>query len=153
MAKQTTAKKYSYKGKVFKSTIEAYMYKLLETNSIGFDYEKQKFDIIPPFVFYNAVYSKFLNGRGEFKERGNKKIKASIYTPDFTSPIGEELKFVIEVKGRSFPDFSRTWRLFKKFISDKGWSTVLFLPRTQRDCQKVITLIKELKLDEKGTFQ
>lgn len=147
MVRQTQAKKYYYNGKLFKSTIESYMYKLLEINNIDFDHEEQSFDIIPGFKFPNAVYSKFLKGTGKFKNRGHNKIASSVYTPDFTSPIGSELKFVIEVKGRSFPDFSRTWRLFKKLIVEKKWNTVLFLPRTQKDFQTVITLIKELNLE------
>ena len=146
--KQTKAQVSLYEGILFKSTIEAYMYKLLKINNIDFDYEEQSFQLTKDFCFPNPSFEKFLNGKGKFKERGkDKKHQGMRYTPDFTSPTGNDLKFVIEVKGRSFPDFPRTWKLFKEFITNKGWKTVLFVPRTQRDCKEVVTLIKELNLE------
>lgn len=147
MSKQTNAKVFFYEGILFKSAIEGYMYKQLHIKGIDFDYEQQTFLLTEEFRFLNPVFAKFLNGKGEFKDRGkNKKHLGLKYTPDFTSPSGGELKFVIEVKGRSFPDFSRTWKMFKQLITKNGWPTVLFMPRTQKDCNKVIALIKEMDL-------
>lgn len=142
--KPMNAKKRTYKGIEFKSTLELYMYKALEKEGIKFEYEGQKFVIIEGFKYEGESYERFLNGKGEFKDRGNKKYADMVYTPDFTPPSDKPLKWVIETKGRAMPDFSRTWKLFKKLIVNKGLDTVLFVPRKQADCDRVIELIKRL---------
>lgn len=142
--KQTNAKKHVYNGVVFQSGLEVYMYKALKKAKIPFDYEGQKFVVIKGFKYEGISYERFLNGKGDFKDRGTKTFSDMVYTPDFTPPKGEELKWVIETKGRSMPDFSRTWKLFKKLIKDKDSNTVLFMPRKQADCDEVINLIKQL---------
>lgn len=142
MKKQTNAKARTYKGMSFRSGTEVTMYKLLERSKIPFAYEAQKFTIDEGFQYNNKSYEKFMNGKGRFKDRGKKDFPPAIYTPDFTPPVGEPLKWVIEVKGRSFPDFPRTWRLFKKLIHREKWGTTLFLPRTEEDCKTVIEIIK-----------
>lgn len=141
--KQTNAKKATYKGITFRSKLELYMYKLLESEQIPFAYEQQKFEIDEGFVYRGKSYEKFMNGRGAYKDRGKKKFAAAVYTPDFTPPVGEPLTWVIETKGRTFPDFARTWRLFKKYLLKKRHRTVLFLPRTQVDCQKTVEILKK----------
>jgi hypothetical protein len=122
------------------------MYKSLKKAKIPFDYEGQKFVVIEGFKYEGVSYERFLNGKGEFIDRGNKKYADMVYTPDFTPPVGEPLRWVIETKGRSMPDFSRTWKLFKKLIQSNGdgYATVLFMPRKQADCDEVIKLIKQL---------
>ena len=141
--RHTNSKKIHYKGETLKSGLELTMYKLLEINEIPFSYEGQKFVIIEGFKFDNVSYEKFLNGKGEFKDRGNKQIADMVYTPDFTPPLTEKLKWVIETKGRTMPDFSRTWKLFKKIIVEEELDTMLFMPRTKRDCLEVIKILKE----------
>jgi len=144
--KQTNAKKRTYDGVSFQSGLEVYMYKSLKKAKIPFDYEGQKFVVIEGFTYEGVSYERFLNGKGEFIDRGNKKYADMVYTPDFTPPVGEPLRWVIETKGRSMPDFSRTWKLFKKLIQSDGdgYATVLFMPRKQADCDEVIKLIKQL---------
>jgi hypothetical protein len=144
MKKQTAAKAVKYKGVDFKSKIERDMYKLLYRNKIPFAYEKQKFEIDEGFNSPNISFERFMNGKGLFKNRGDKQFRGTMYTPDFTPPVGRPLDWVIEVKGRSFPDFPRTWRLFKKFLSKKGFNTVLFVPRNLKDCNKTILELKKI---------
>jgi len=121
------------------------MYKLLEKTDIPFAYEAQKFVIIEGFTSPNISYERFLNGKGEFKDRGSgKKYADMVYTPDFTPPKGEPLDWVIEVKGRSMPDFSRTWKLFKKTLLKHNKNTVLYMPRTQGECRETLNLIQEM---------
>tara|TARA_R110002073_G_scaffold3315_6_gene22341 strand:+ start:6549 stop:7034 length:486 start_codon:yes stop_codon:yes gene_type:complete len=141
---QTQARKVTYKGINFRSMLERDVYKLLVENKIPFAYEEQQFEIDEGFVSPNDSYEKFLNGKGEFKNRGGKKYKSAIYTPDFTPPVGEPLTWIIEVKGRAFPDFSRTWRLFKKKLLNDGLDTVCFVPRKIQDCIETIKIIKTL---------
>jgi hypothetical protein len=123
------------------------MYKALQKANIPFEYEGQKFVIIEGFFYEGVSYERFLNGKGDFKDRGGKKFPDMLYTPDFTPPVDKPLRWVIETKGRSMPDFSRTWKLFKKYLqieSSSNGDTVLFMPRKQADCDEVIKMIKQL---------
>ena len=140
---QTNAKPKVYKGIKLRSGTEKTMFQLLEASEIPFSYEERKFAIIGGFKYEGESYEKQLNGKGDFKDRGKKVFRDSVYTPDFTSPVGEKLEFVIEVKGRAMPDYSRTWRLFKKHILKNYGEVTLFVPRTIADCKKVIEILKE----------
>ena len=142
--RQTNAKKVTYNGVSFRSTIEKDMYKLLKESGIPFAYEERKFEIDEGFFSPNDSYEKFLNGRGKFINRGSKEYKASQYTPDFTPPKGEPLKWVIEVKGRAFSEFPRTWRLFKKLLVKEKLGTICFVPRNIKDCIETIKIIRTL---------
>lgn len=142
--KPMNSKKCEFDGIEFKSNLELYMYKVLKKEKIKFDYEGQSFVIIEGFKYDGKSYERFLNGKGDFKDRGNKSYADMVYTPDFTPPKGKPLTWVIETKGRAMPDFSRTWKLFKKLIVKEGHDTVLFVPRKQADCDKVVELIKAL---------
>lgn len=145
MAKrQTNARKTVYKGITFRSLLERDMYRLLEKANIPFAYEGIKFELDPAFTSPNTSHERFMNGKGDFKDRGNKKYRKAVYTPDFTPPVGEPLDWVIEIKGRSFPDFGRTWRLFKRLLLNEKLDTVCFVPRNIEDCKNTIKLIKSL---------
>lgn len=120
------------------------MYRLFERSKIPFAYEEQKFELDPAFTSPHDSYERFMNGKGDFKNRGGKRYKSAIYTPDFTPPAGEPLTWVVEIKGRAFPDFGRTWRLFKKMLIQEDLETVCFVPRNIDDCKEVIKMIKAL---------
>ena len=142
---QTNANSKVYKGIKFRSELEVYMFKLLENTEIPFAYEAQKFVIIEGFTSPNVSYERFMNGKGEYKDRGSgKKYANMVYTPDFTPPPDKPLDWVIEVKGRTMPDFPRTWKLFKKLIVREKLNTVLFMPRTQAECRETLELIKPI---------
>jgi len=138
---QTNAQPKVYKKIKFRSELEVYMYKLLESSEIPFAYEAQKFVIIEGFHSPNISFERFLNGKGEYKDRGDKKYGDMKYTPDFTPPPDKLLDWVIEVKGRTMPDFSRTWKLFKKLLLERELKTVLYMPRTQKECRETLELI------------
>lgn len=140
---QTNAKSASYRGQRFKSGLEKTMAQLLDDSDIPFSYEQRKFTIIKGEMFNNDSYEKQLNGKGDFINRGNKRVTSATYTPDFTNREPEELKWVIETKGRAMPDFSRTWKLFKNLISKEYGNITLFVPRTKKDCEKVIQILKK----------
>ena len=139
---QTNAKKIKKRGNIFKSGLELEMSELLKEASIPHSYEGQKFTIDDGFKYTGESHERFLNGKGDFKDRGKKTYKDSIYTPDFTNPAVDELEWVIETKGRAMPDFSRTWRLFKKYIKGLDKKIALFVPRNKKDCEKVIEILK-----------
>jgi len=141
---QTNAKKVTYNGVEFRSMLERDFYRLIEKSGIPFAYEEQKFELASSFKSPNDSYERYMNGKGEYKNRGNKKYPIATYTPDFTPPLGEPLKWVIEVKGRAFPDFPRTWKLFKKVLLDNDLKTVCFVPRNIEDCIETLKIIKTL---------
>jgi len=68
------SKKKTVDGIEFKSGLEAYMYKALRDAGIKAQYEGIKFELIPSFDFKNKCYERQSNGKGEYKDRGSKKI-------------------------------------------------------------------------------
>ena len=139
---QTNAKAIKSKGNIFKSGLELDMNDALLAAGIKFSYEGQKFVIDEGFKYNGESYEKFMNGKGDFEDRGKKTFKDSVYTPDFTNPTSETLEWVIETKGRAMPDFSRTWRLFKKKLIKLDHGVLLFVPRNKKDCKQVIEILK-----------
>ena len=95
------AKKIIYDGIKFASGLEKYMYIALKKAKIRFKYEGETFVLLNGFHFDNQVFERQSNSKGEYINRGEKRILPIKYTPDF---IGNN--FIIETKGRpneSFP--------------------------------------------------
>ena len=130
------AKKKIVDGIEFKSGLEAYMYTALKQASIKAKYEGVKFEIAPSFDFKNKCYERQSNGKGEYKDRGSKKILKISYTPDFT---GRE--FIIECKGRANESFPIRWKLFKKYVSEQLPNVTLYKPQNQKECDETVSLI------------
>ena len=130
------AKRITYDGINFASGLERYMYMGLKKAKLKFKYEGETFELIKGFEFINECIERQSNGKGEFKNRGNKKILNIKYTPDF---VGKD--FIIECKGRANESFPMRWKLFKKWITDNGDDRVLYKPQNQSECDKVIDII------------
>lgn len=130
------AKRITYDGINFASGLERYMYMGLKKAKLKFKYEGETFELIKGFEFVNECIERQSNGKGEFKNRGNKKILNIKYTPDF---VGKD--FIIECKGRANESFPMRWKLFKKWITDNGDNRVLYKPQNQSECDKVIDII------------
>ena len=120
----------------FKSGLEAYMYKALKTANIKAKYEGITYELIPSFNFKNSVHERQSNGKGEYKDRGDKKILKISYTPDFT---GRE--FIIECKGRPNEAFPIRWKLFKRYVSENLPKVTIYKPQNQRECDETVNLI------------
>lgn len=131
------SKKVTVDGIKFASGLEAYMYRALKKAKIKAKYEKRSFELVPSFEFTNSSYERQSNGKGAMINRGNKKILAINYTPDF-----EGDNFIIECKGRANESFPIRWKLFKKYIANTYPNIVLYKPQKQSECDKVIELIK-----------
>lgn len=131
------SKKVTVDGIKFASGLEAYMYRALKKAKIKAQYEKRSFELIPSFEFNNSSYERQSNGKGDMVNRGNKKVLAIKYTPDF-----EGTNFVIECKGRANESFPIRWKLFKKHIADNYPNMRLYKPQRQSECDDVINLIK-----------
>ena len=136
--KPVQSKKITYDGINFASGLERYMYMALKNAKIKAKYEGETFVLVNGFDFNNESYERQSNGRGEFRNRGSKKVLPIKYTPDF---IGD--KFIIETKGRANESFPMRWKLFKKLITESFPDYTLYKPQNQKECDRVVELILE----------
>ena len=130
------AKKVMYNGITFASGLEKYMYIALCKAKIKAKYEGETYTVFEGFEFNNDSFEKQSNGKGEFVNRGCKKILPVRYTPDF---IADD--FIIECKGRANESFPIRWKMFKKYVKDNLPNVTLYKPQNQKDCDKVVELI------------
>jgi hypothetical protein len=129
--------KVTYDGIKFASGLERYMYQALKKAGIKALYEGETFELTEGFHFPFECYERCSNGKGEFRDRGNKQILNIKYTPDF---IGKG--FVIECKGRANESFPLRWKMFKKIIKDRKLGPyTLYKPQNQKECDEVVNLI------------
>ena len=130
------SKKVMFDGITFASGLEKYMYLALKKAKIKAKYEGETFTLIDGFEFNITSYERQSNGKGEFKNRGDKKILPIKYTPDFVND-----RFIIECKGRANESFPMRWKLFKKFINRCYPHVTLYKPQNQKECDMVIQLL------------
>ena len=130
------AKKIIYDGIKFASGLEKYMYIALKKAKIRFKYEGETFVLLNGFHFDNQVFERQSNSKGEYTNRGEKRILPIKYTPDF---IGNN--FIIETKGRPNESFPIRWKLFKKLVVEQFPNYTLYKPQNQKECDKTIDLI------------
>ncbi len=130
------SKKIIHDGINFASGLEKYMYQCLKKNKIKVKYEGETFTLLNGFYFDNEVYERQANSKGEYKNRGQKRILPITYTPDF---IGDN--FIIETKGRPNESFPIRWKLFKKLVTQQFPSHTLYKPQNQKECDETIELI------------
>ena len=130
------AKKVSHDGIDFASGLEKYMYTALKEAGIKSKYEGETFVLLNGFHFENEVYERQANGKGDYKNRGCKRILPIKYTPDF---IGDE--FIIETKGRANESFPMRWKLFKRLIVEQFPGITLYKPQNQKECDETVKII------------
>ena len=130
------AKKITHDCIAFASGLEKYMYIALKKAKIKFKYEGESFILVKSFKINRATYERQNNGKGEYIDRGNKKILGIKYTPDFT---GKD--FIIETKGRANDSFPMRWKLFKKHLINIGDNRLLYKPQTNKECDRTVELI------------
>ena len=131
------AKKVTYDGIKFASGLERYMYMALKKAKIKAKYEGETYEVVSGFNFINPSHERTANGKGEFKQRGGKKILPIKYTPDF---VGKD--FIIECKGRANESFPMRWKMFKKYVKENLPHVTLYKPQNQKDCDETIKLIQ-----------
>jgi|TARA_B100002051_G_C16569434_1_gene551802 hypothetical protein len=139
------AKKISYDGISFASGLERYTYIALKKNKLYEGYESETFQIIESFNFPNVSYEKQANSKGEYINRGSKKILGIKYTPDF---IGKD--YIIECKGRPNESFPLRWKLFKLWLTKNNIGKILYKPQNQKEVDRTIALIKEYRRKKRG---
>ena len=134
------SKKVIFDGITFASGLERYMYMALKKAKIKAKYEGKTYTVQEGFMFNNKSYERQSNGKGDLVNRGCKKILPIKYTPDFVSD-----SFIIECKGRANESFPMRWKMFKKYVNDNLKHVTLYKPQNQKECDKVVELIKESK--------
>ena len=132
------SKKITVDGITFASGLEKYMYQALKDAKIKAQYEGKTFVVSEGFNFPNISIERCANGKGDYKNRGEKKILPIKYTPDF---IGKN--FIIECKGRANESFPIRWKLFKKVVSSEHPHVIIYKPQNQKECDKTIEFILE----------
>ena len=132
------AKKVSYDGINFASGLERYTYMALKKNKLFEGYENEVFHLVESFNFDNESFEKQANGKGEYTNRGQKKILGIKYTPDF---IGKD--YIIECKGRANESFPLRWKLFKLWLINNKIGKTLYKPQNQKEVDLTMILIKE----------
>ena len=139
------AKKISYDGINFASGLERYTYMALKKEKLFEGYENEVFQLIEGFNFNNESYEKQSNGKGEYINRGQKKILGIKYTPDF---VGKD--YIIECKGRANESFPLRWKLFKLWLTKNKIGKTLYKPQNQKEVDRTVMLIKESRRKKQG---
>lgn len=134
------AKKVTYDGIKFASGLERYCYMALKKAKIKADYEGETFVLQEGFDFTSEAFERQSNGKGEYRDRGRKKILNIKYTPDF---IGDG--FIIECKGRANESFPLRYKMFKKWIQENRPGTILYKPQNQSEVDKTVEDILKRK--------
>ena len=134
------SKKITHDRINFASGLERYMYMALKKSKNKAKYEGETFVLLSGFHFENSVYERCSNGKGDYKDRGSKRILPIKYTPDF---IGDD--FIIETKGRANESFPMRWKLFKRLVMNQFPNYTLYKPQNQKECDETIRLILNLR--------
>ena len=134
------SKKITVDGITFASGLEKYMYQALKDAKIKAQYEGKTFVVLEGFDFPNTSIERCANGKGDFKNRGDKNIKNIKYTPDF---VGKD--FIIECKGRPNESFPIRWKLFKRYVQMYLPGYTIYKPQNRTECDTTIELILSRK--------
>jgi|TARA_B100001113_G_C20953317_1_gene554116 hypothetical protein len=139
------SKKTIVDGITFASGLEKYTYMALKKAKLYEGYENEVFQLVEGFNFNNISFEKQANGKGEYTNRGQKKILGIKYTPDF---VGKD--FIIECKGRANESFPIRWKLFKLWLNKNKIGKTLYKPQNQKEVDLTIILIKESRKNKRG---
>ena len=139
------SKKITVDGIQFASGLEKYTYVALKDSKLYEGYENQVFQLVENFNFRNLSYEKQANGKGEYINRGAKKVLGIKYTPDF---VGKD--YIIECKGRANESFPIRWKLFKLWLTKNKIGKTLYKPQNQKEVDLTIMQIKEHRKSKRG---
>ena len=126
--------------RIVKNATEQYCLDRLKENGIFEGYENKTYTLLEEFYFENDLYARTQNGKGEFRNRGQEKVRPITYTPDF---VGKD--YVIEVKGYirqgSYDAFPLRFKLFKAWLNKNNIGKTLYVPRNKKEIDQTIELI------------
>jgi len=145
---EVNSKKKTIDGITFASSLEAYTYSRLKEEGIEFEYEGEKFELLPSFKFLGTYLSSSPKKK-ELTDKTGKAVRAITYTPDFVSHTH---KFIIETKGfvPSNHSFPLRWKLFLKHLKDNKMEDYqVFLPKNQGQVNDLIKIITDEQREPK----
>ena len=126
--------------RITKNATEQYCMDRLKESGLFEGYENKTYTLIEEFHFENDVWARTQNGKGEFKNRGDEKVRKITYTPDF---VGKD--YIIEVKGYirqgSYDAFPLRFKLFKLWLKNNKIGKALYVPRSKKEIDMTIRLI------------
>ena len=126
--------------RIVKNATEQYCLDRLKENGIFEGYENKTYTLLEEFYFENDLYARTQNAKGEFRNRGQEKVRPITYTPDF---VGKD--YVIEVKGYirqgSYDAFPLRFKLFKAWLNKNNIGKTLYVPRNKKEIDQTIELI------------
>lgn len=140
--KVRNATRIEINGIKFRSKLEAFAYeKLIAAGITNFEYEKNKFVLQDKFV-YNQICI-------EEGEEVTNNIRELTYTPDFVCIDNNKNGWIIEIKGFSNDVWPIKWKLFKRYLCDRGYTICLYKPNSQKNVLKCIEDIKNKYYENK----
>lgn len=145
-SKLIKSKKHEHNNIKFDSGLELYCYIALQKHKILGSYQGEAFQLLEPFEFENDAYERQSNSKGEFINRGKKKVLGIKYTPDFT-----DHDYIIETKGMANETFPIRYKLFKRWMTNMGDSRTLYKPQNQKEIDVVVQLILEKRRKTQGS--
>ena len=138
MSKKKTIKKIvKKKGKKHVNSVK------VEEDGIKFDSRTELFCY--KLLKANNLHNKLLREASTFtvikgpRYKGE-KLRDIIVTPDF---VDEDKKIILEIKGRSLPDFKIRWKLLKKYFHDNDLDYDIYLIKANQT--SITEAISEIK--------
>jgi hypothetical protein len=118
----------------YRNTFESTVGKLLHEADVPFEYEPFSISLLEGFDSSLVSWER----RGKVFSPSTSKIRAITYKPDF---VGHG--WIMETKGKRTQDFDLRWKLLKKKLTDIGANVTLYMPRSIKQAQACIKLIKD----------
>jgi len=148
-AKVKNVIKCEYNGIDFKSKLEMFMYKELETQKLFIDYlyEKVSFNLMNSFKNDIPFYER--NNSTKRYGLSTSTVRSMTYTPDFVVYYGDKC-WIIETKGLRTDSFTLKFKLFKNIIKDgheieidsvKYKLQSVHVPTNHTECKLVLEMI------------
>ena len=134
------SKKITIDGIEFASRLEGTMYKLLKDNNINFKYESESYTLSDSFLFNNNYHARLASGKGEYCNRGFKKVNAITYKPDFVIRHNDYYA-IVETKGLPTESYNMRMKMFKALLNRQNIQCDIFVPQTNAECLETINLI------------
>lgn len=128
-------------GVKMKSRLEGTMYQLLKDNKIPFKYESDSFILFDSFTFNNDYYARLASGKGDYCNRGYKKVNTITYKPDFVIKTDNYFA-IIETKGYATEAYNMRMKMFKNYLNKNNITCDIFVPQVKSECIETIEIIK-----------
>jgi len=115
-----------------RSKLEQTCADLLTAHGILYEYERQRVVLQTAFEVTYPCYER----EGKLFKKYTRKMLAVTYTPDF---VGDG--WVIETKGYERESSKIKWKMFKRYLEDKGINVTIFKPHTKGEILECIAII------------